>query len=98
MKLTTGVTSLLLSAVDNDLFFFISQLLTMKLTESTNICYISDRVILVGRTDSSYSITTLGNPWTHVRQGWYYKVWQPVMNPPELLLKIFEANFEIYWE
>ena len=51
-----------------------------------------------GRTDSSYSITTLGNSWTHVRQGWYYKVWQPIMNPPELLLKIFEANFEIYWE
>ena len=51
-----------------------------------------------GRTDSSYSITTLGNAWTHVRLGWYYKVWQPIMNPPELLLKIFEANFEIYWE
>ena len=51
-----------------------------------------------GRADSSYSITTLGNAWTHARQGWYYKVWQPIMNPPELLLKIFEANFEIYWE
>ena len=44
MKLTTGVTSLLLSAVDNDLFFFMSQLLTRKLTESTKICYNSDRV------------------------------------------------------
>ena len=44
MKLTTGVTSLLLSAVDNDFFFFMSQLLTMKLTESANVCYISDRV------------------------------------------------------
>ena len=44
MKLKTSVTSLLLSAVDNDLFFFMSQSLTMKLTESTNICFISDRV------------------------------------------------------
>ena len=43
IKLTTGVTFLLLSAVDND-FFFISQVLTMKSTESANICYISDRV------------------------------------------------------
>ena len=46
MKLTTDVTLLLLSAVDNDIFahLFISQLSTMKLTESTNIWYISDGV------------------------------------------------------
>ena len=42
MKLTIGVTVLLLSVVDND--FFSSQVLTMKSTESTNICYISDRL------------------------------------------------------
>ena len=44
--MTTCVTLLLLSAVDSDIyiFFFISQVLTMKLTESTNIFYISDRV------------------------------------------------------
>ena len=51
-----------------------------------------------GRTDSCYSVNTLGNPWTHVKQGWYYKVWQPIMNPPELLLKLLEASFEIYLE
>ena len=44
MKLTTGVTLLLLSAVDNDIFLFMSQVPTLKSTESTNICYISDRV------------------------------------------------------
>ena len=43
MKLTTGVTLLLLSAVDNN-FVFISQVLTMKSTEPTNICYIIDKV------------------------------------------------------
>ena len=50
------------------------------------------------RTYSCCSITTLGNPWTHVKQGWYYKVWQPIMNPPELLLNLLEANLEIYLE
>ena len=45
MKLTAGVTLLFLSATDNDfLFFFISHVLTMKSTELTNNCYISDRV------------------------------------------------------
>ena len=46
IKLITGVIVLLLSAIDNVFFFFffISQVLTMKSTESTNICYISDRV------------------------------------------------------
>ena len=46
MKLTTDVTLLFLSAVDNDIFvyFFMSQVWTMKLTESANIHYISDRV------------------------------------------------------
>ena len=41
--MTTSVTLVLLSAEDND-FFLMSQVLTMKLTESANICYISDRV------------------------------------------------------
>ena len=39
------------------------------------------------KTDSSYSVTTLGNPWTHVKHGWYYKVWKPIINPSELLLE-----------
>ena len=30
------------------------------------------------------------NPWTYVKQGWYYKVWQPIISPPELLLKLLE--------
>ena len=44
--MATGVTLLLFLAVDNDIyiFFFMSQVLAMKLTESTNIYYISDRV------------------------------------------------------
>ena len=43
--ITTGVTLLLLSAVDDIFFLFLmSQVLTMKLTELTNICYVSDRV------------------------------------------------------
>ena len=46
MMLTTDVTLLPLLAVDNDMFayFFMSQVWTMKLTESINICYISFRV------------------------------------------------------
>ena len=39
------------------------------------------------KTDSCYSVTTLGNPWTHVKHGWYYKVWQSIINPSELLLE-----------
>ena len=86
------------------------QVWAMKLTESTNICYVSDRVPFAikmnvketfmendsfyiclcgewtavrvkntyyltnlvfreGRTDSCCSLPTLGNPWTHVKQG-----------------------------
>ena len=119
--------------------FFMSRMLTMTLTESTNICFVSDRVACTvklnikenflgnnvfpanvyivnglqseikrtitwrfffseGRMDSCYSVLTLGNPWTYVKQGWYYKVWQPIINPPELLLKLLEADFEIYLE
>ena len=72
----------------------------MKLTESTNICYFSDRVACTtkwnikenflennGFARICYSVTTLGNPWTHVKHGWYYKVWQPIINPSELLLE-----------
>ena len=94
-----------------------SQVVTMKLTESTNIILVIGLPVQLnaiakklswktmvslefseGRTDLCYSVTTLGNPWTHVKQGWYYKVWHPIMNPPELLLKLLEANFEIYLE
>ena len=46
MKLTTDVTLLFLSAVDNIyLFFCMSQVWTVKITESMNICYISDTVV-----------------------------------------------------
>ena len=51
-----------------------------------------------GRNNSCYSGPTLGNPWAHVTQGWYYKILQPFMNPPELVLKLLETNFEIYLE
>ena len=45
MKLTTDVTLLFLSAVNNDIFvYFLLHVWTIKLTESRNICYISDRV------------------------------------------------------
>ena len=44
MKLTTDVTLLFLSA-DSDIFvyFFMSQVWTMKLTELTNTCHFCDR-------------------------------------------------------
>ena len=50
--------------------------------------------------DSCYSVTTLGplGRCMDVKQGWYYKVWQPIMNPREMLLKLLEANLEIYLE
>ena len=41
MKLTTNVTLLFLSTVNN-LWFFLSQVWTMKVTESMNTCYVSD--------------------------------------------------------
>ena len=45
MKLTTDVALLLLLAVDNDIFiYFMPEVLTMKLTESMNIFYISHSV------------------------------------------------------
>ena len=50
-----------------------------------------------GTTNSCYSVPTLRNPWTYVNEDWYYKVWQ-LMNPPELLLQLRQANFEIYLE
>ena len=45
MKLTTDVTLVFLSVVDNGIFvlFFMWQVWTMKLTESINICHFSDR-------------------------------------------------------
>ena len=62
--------------------------ITKKLSWKTMVL----REFSEGRTDSSYSVTALGNRWTYVKQGWYYKVWQPIMNPPELLLKLIEPN------
>ena len=44
MKLTTDVTLLFLSTVNNLCFFFMSQVWTMKVAESTNICYVNDTV------------------------------------------------------
>ena len=45
MKLATDVTLLFISVADSDIFvhFFMSQVWTMKLTESTNTCHFSDR-------------------------------------------------------
>ena len=44
IKLTTNVTLLFLSIVNNLCLFFTSQVWTMKVTESTNVCYVSDTV------------------------------------------------------
>ena len=45
MKLATDVTLLFLSEADSDIFthFFMSQVWTTKLTESTSTCHFSDR-------------------------------------------------------
>ena len=45
IKLETDVTLLFLSVADSDIFvyFFMSQIWTMKLTESMNTCHFSDR-------------------------------------------------------
>ena len=45
MKLATDVTLLFLSVADSDVFvyFFISEVWTMKLAESTNTCHFIDR-------------------------------------------------------
>ena len=45
MKLATDVTLLFLSVADSDIFvyFFMSQVWTMKLTELTNTCHFWDR-------------------------------------------------------
>ena len=61
IKLTTDVTSLLLSAVNN--FFFMSQVWTMKLTESTNICYVSDAVTCTVK--MNFRETFMGNDSLH---------------------------------
>ena len=44
--MTNDVTLPFLLEINNDIFggFFMSQLWTMKVTASTNFCYISDRV------------------------------------------------------
>ena len=46
MKLATDVTLLFLSVTDSDIFvhFFMSEVWTMRLTESTNTCHFSDRL------------------------------------------------------
>ena len=45
MRLATDVTLLFLSVADSDIFvyFCMSQIWTMELTESTNTCHLSDR-------------------------------------------------------
>ena len=45
MKLATDVTLLFLSVADSDIFvyFFMSQVWTMKLSESMNTCHFSNR-------------------------------------------------------
>ena len=45
MKLATDLILLFLSVADSDIFvyFFMSQVWTMKLSESTNACHFSDR-------------------------------------------------------
>ena len=47
MKLTTDVTLLFLSVADSDIFvyFFMSQIWTMHLTESMNASHFSDRFV-----------------------------------------------------
>ena len=59
--MTTDVTWLLLSAVDNDIFiyFLCHKVFFMTLTESTNICYISDRVACIDKVNMKE--TFLGN-------------------------------------
>ena len=44
MKFATDVTLLIFSVADSNIFvsFFMSQVWTMKLTESTNTCHFSD--------------------------------------------------------
>ena len=117
MKLTTGVTLLLLLVVDNDFFSYHSCWLWNQLHQGTFFILViglpvqlnripkklswKTMVLLEfseGRNHSCYSVTTQGNPWTHVKQDWYYKVWQATINPLELLLKLIEENFEIYLE
>ena len=99
--------------VDNWYFClsYMSNLRTVKVTESANICNIGDRVACTretivswkclcvewtvvresnvyyltnlifseGSTDFCYSVTTLGNPWTYVKQAWCYNVLQFIM-------------------
>ena len=45
MKLAIDVTLLILSVADSDIFvnFFMSQVWTIKLTESTNACHFRDK-------------------------------------------------------
>ena len=51
------------------------QVRTLKLTESTNVCYIRDRIYLAnlafgeGRAPPCYSVSPLENPLTYVKQG-----------------------------
>ena len=49
MMFATNVTLLFLSVTDSDIFnyFFMSQIWTKKLTESTNTCHFSDRFLRI---------------------------------------------------
>ena len=76
IKLTTNVTLLFLSAVNNIyLFIVMSQVWTVKLTESTNICYVSDRVACTIKMNSKEIFMgndsfrkCLCDEWTAVRE------------------------------
>ena len=60
MKLTTDINLLFLSTVNNVyLGFFMSQVWTMRLTESTNICYVSEMVAYT--TKMNVKETFMGN-------------------------------------
>ena len=41
--------------------------------------YLINLVFSEKKMDSYYSVPTPGNPWTYVKKGWCYKVWQPIM-------------------
>ena len=59
MKLATNVTFLFFSVTDSDIFvyFFLSQVWTMKLTESINTCHFNDRFACT----SKVNIKEMGN-------------------------------------
>ena len=122
VKLTSNVTLLFLSAVDNDIFVYflyckyalwnsLNQQIFVILVidfpvqlkwisaksswETMVYCkflwgewtavreqkmyYLTNLVFSEGGTDSCYFVPILENPWTYVKQGWRYEVWQSTM-------------------